>query len=243
MNFYTLGKKSNQPLVILHGWGNSGEQYKELAKILSEDFFVLVPDLPGFGKTPPASKPYDVTSYAKAVKKFLKTQGIDQAIFVGHSFGGRISMKLASHHPKLVKLLILTGAAGVEAFHFKRSLKRGAYWIAAKKLKLFSFLPPVRRLRERFYKNRDFGKVEGVMKETFKKVIKENLTKEAKQIQQQTLLLWGSKDQMTPVYDAEKMHKIIPHNYLKIFTRSGHKLPYEMPHEFAREVVQFVSKY
>lgn len=243
MNFSTFGKKNHKPLVILHGWGNSGEQYTELAKILGEDFYVLLPDLPGFGKTPPPNRPYDVRDYAKAVRKLLKDQGIEEAIFVGHSFGGRISMKLASKQPKLVKLLILTGAAGVEKFHLKRSLKRAAYWTIAKKLKLFSFLPPVKRMRERFYKNRDFGKVEGVMKETFLKIIKENLTKDAKNIQQHTLLVWGAKDQMTPLYDAEKMHKIIPHNYLKIFTRVGHKLPYEMPHEFAREIVQFVAKY
>jgi len=243
MNVSTFGRKNHQPLVILHGWGNSGEQYTELAKILAEDFYVIVPDLPGFGKTPPAKKPYDVSDYAKAVIRFLKKLGIEEAIFIGHSFGGRISIKLASKKPKLVKLLILTGAAGVEKFYWKRSGKRAAYWTVAKLSKLFSFLPPVKKLRSRFYADRDFGKVEGVMKQTFLKVIKENLTKDAKNIQQQTLLVWGAKDQMTPIYDAEKMHKIIPHNYLKIFTRVGHKLPYEIPHEFAREVVQFVSKY
>lgn len=242
MNYYTFGRKTNPTLVILHGWGNSGEQYKELAKILSEDFYVIVPDLPGFGQTAPPSKAFDVLAYAREVKRFLKAQGIEEAIFLGHSFGGRISIKLAGNEPKLVTKLILTGAAGVEKFKLKRSLKRGAFWIIAKKLKLFSFLPPVQRLRERFYRHRDFGKVEGVMKETFLKVIKENLTKDAKEITQPTLLLWGAKDQMTPIYDAEKMLKIIPHSYLKIFTRATHKLPYEMPHEFAREVVQFIGK-
>lgn len=243
MHFATFGKKKKSVLVILHGWGLSLKEYVELAKLLAEKFYVVVPEFPGFGQTPPPRRPFNVEDYAKALKKFLDEQEISQAHFIGHSFGGRVLLRLANLYPDLVKTLTLTGCPGIEKFHLKRSAKRAIYWSAAKALRLFTFIPPIKRLRTKFYAHRDLGQVEGIMKQTFLKVIKENLTADARKIQQPTLLLWGNRDQMAPVYDAEKMLKVIPHSHLKIFTKVGHKLPYEKPHEFAREVMQFVAKY
>lgn len=241
LNFISYGDQKLPDLVILHGWGLSGDSYKELAKLLSQDFHVIVPDLPGFGKTPVPKKAYSVSDYVVEVKKLLKEEKIDEVVIVGHSFGGRIAMKLAQNSPKLVKSIVLTGTPGVEKFHLKRSLKRAIYWSAAKGMKIVSFVPAVKRLRSRFYQTRDFGQVEGVMKETFLNVVREDLTIVAKKINQPTLLLWGARDQLAPVYDAEKMLKLMPHSYLKIFTKVGHKLPYEKPHEFAQEVLTFVN--
>lgn len=239
MHHYTLGKSSHPPLLLLHGWGLDGIQYQVLAKQLSRNWFVIVPDLPGFGKTEAPKKPYRLKDYVDEVKALMKELKIKQAVFVGHSFGGRISMKLAVSDPKLVSKLILTGAPGVERFHWKRSLKRLISWTAAKILKYFTWLPPIKKLRKRFYRNRDLGKLSGVMEQTFRQIISEGLTKTAKKIEQDTLLLWGAKDMMAPVEDAEKMLQVIPHSYLKIFTKVGHKLPYEKPHEFAQEVERF----
>jgi pimeloyl-ACP methyl ester carboxylesterase len=242
MHHYQLGSTKNPALVILHGWGLEGSKYRKLAEILSQDFQVIVPDLPGFGEAEEPARALALSDYARKVKAFLKEKNIHEAHFVGHSFGGRILMKMSTMSPKLVKSLVLTGAPGVEKFDFKRSTKRCIYWVFAKCLKIFGFLPPLKKIKKRFYSKRDFGKLEGVMKQTFLKVIGERLDKEAKKIQQPTLLLWGRRDQMAPARDAQKMLKIIPHSYLKIFTRVGHKLPYEKPYEFAREVLGFLDK-
>lgn len=241
MHHYQLGSAKKPVLVILHGWGLEGSLYKKLAELLSQDFHVIVPDMPGFGKTEAPSRAYRVIDYAHEIKAFLKEQGVSEAHFIGHSFGGRVTMKLANSSPKLVKSLVLTGTPGVEVFDIKRTVKRMIYWCGAKGLKLFAFLPPIKKLKHRFYSTRDFGKLEGVMKKTFLKIIRERLEKEAKVIKQPALLLWGRRDQMAPARDAQKMLKLIPHSYLKIFTRSGHKLPYEKPYEFSQAVTQFVG--
>jgi len=242
MYFYKLGQKKKSALIILHGWGIDGSKYKELAELLANDFYIIVPDLPGFGKTPEPKKSYKVADYARRVKDFMKEQRINEAFFIGHSFGGRITIKLASHYPKLVKKLVLTGAPGIEKFYWKRTLKRKVQWTAAKALKALTFVPPIKKLKQKYYAKRDIGKLDGVMKKTFLKIIRENLNTDAKQLKQPTLLLWGNRDQMAPVMDAEKMLKIIPNSYLKIFTKVGHKLPYEKAHEFSREVRQFFQK-
>ena len=242
MHFYKQGTKRKPALIILHGWGIDGSNYNKLAGLLAKDFYVLAPDLPGFGATPAPEKSYDVKDYADAVKELINEQNLKKVYLLGHSFGGRISIKLASHYTELVKGIVLTGVPGIERFNWKRSLRRGIYWTAAKGLKIFGFLPPIKKLKKKFYANKDFGKLEGIMKETFLKVIKEDLSKEAKNISCKTLLLWGAKDQMAPVIDAEKILKIIPQSNLKIFTKVGHKLHYEKAHEFAREVTNFLKK-
>lgn len=241
MHFIKLGRKNKPALIILHGWGLSSDKYKKLGSLLSGDFQVFIPDLPGFGNSEDPGKPYGNDDYAKEIIAFAKEQDIKEAYFIGHSFGGRIAMKLANKDPKLVKGLVLTGVPGVEKFYWKRSLKRFIYWSSAKSLKAFTFIPAVKKIRRKFYSNRDIGKLDGVMMETFNKIIKENLDNAAKKIQQPTLLLWGNRDQMALVIDAEKILTIIPHSYLKIFTKVGHRLPYEKPYEFAREVINFFT--
>lgn len=239
MQYFTVGQKDRFPLVLLHGWGLSGEKYRELAQIVSKHFYVLVPDFPGFGSSEAPAKPWTIEEYARALKMFLDDHQILSCIIVGHSFGGRVGIQLASMYPKLVKAFIMSGTPGIEAFDFRRSLKRFFYFSGAKLLKVFSFLPPVKRLKEKFYAHRDYGKLEGVMKGTFLKVIREKLDEPAKKIKCPTLLLWGSRDQMVFPKDAEKMLKLIPGSYLKIFAKVGHALPYERPHEFSREIIHF----
>ncbi len=242
MHSLSFGSRKKPCLVILHGWGLSSEPFAELGKLLSSDFYVIIPDLPGFGQTPEPKQPYDVSDYAKALKKFLKKEGISEAYFIGHSFGGRILLKLAHLDTQLVKALVLTGSPGVEAFKLKRTLRRMVLWGMGKFTKVFGFLPPVKRLKQRFYASRDFGKVEGVMKKTFLKVIRQRLSHDAKNLTQPALLLWGSRDTLVPVHDAQKLLETIPQAYLKVFANVGHKLPYAKPHEFAREAKQFFQR-
>jgi pimeloyl-ACP methyl ester carboxylesterase len=243
MNCKIFGSKKHPCIVILHGWGNSSEQYLVLARLLGKNFYVLVPDLPGFGKTSQPKEPYSVSDYGKEVEKLLEEKKIKKSYIIGHSFGGRIAIKLAAQKKTKIPALILTGTAGIEAFKWKRTVKRIIAWSLAKFLKPFCFLPPLKVLRNRFYRKKDFGALSGIMKRTFLKVIREKLDKYAKQIECPTLLLWGRRDMTTPVHDAEKILKLIPNSYLKIFTRVGHRLPYEKPHEFSREVIQFFSSH
>lgn len=284
--FKTFGQKSFTPLLILHGWGLSGETFYELAQLLSKNFYVLVPDLPGFGKSKVASQairsggadrggdgakdkgvlkigergnggtifstplsagpiegeptePWTVPHYAKAILSFMSEQDIRSASILGHSFGGQTALVMASINPERVQNLILCGASGVESFNLKRSAKRLMYLVASKLLKYLTFIPAVRRLKDRVYQSRDYSKVEGVMRETFKKVIKERQDEACRKVRCPVYLLWGQTDRLTPMHDADKLNALLPKSKLKIFSNVGHKLPYQKPFEVAREVLTF----
>ena len=101
-----LGK----PILFLHGWGSSSDSWSKVADEVSRaGFRVLIPDLPGFGKTPPPPQAWGVGEYAAFVEEFARTLNIFPCILAGHSFGGQVAVTLASLRPEretLVKLLI-----------------------------------------------------------------------------------------------------------------------------------------
>jgi pimeloyl-ACP methyl ester carboxylesterase len=238
--FKSFGERTNPPVVILHGWGIDGSNFYTLAELLSKHFYIMVPDLPGFGQSAEPQSPWAVSDYAKTILSFLSEQNIRSTSLIGHSFGGQTAIVMAAMAPNRITNLIITGASGVEAPNLKRSTKRTIYLVASKILKWFTFIPAIQKLKDRFYKNRDYNKVTGVMRQTFKKVIKERQNKACKKIECPTYLLWGNNDQLVPVQDADLINSLLPKSKLKIFANVGHKLPYAKPHEFAKEVETFL---
>jgi len=77
------------------------------------------------------------------------------------------------------------------------------------------------------------------MKETFKKVIEENLKTTINKVKIPVLLLWGKQDKMTPIKDAYYIKKVLPKTRLVIFNQEGHQLPYNRPKEIAQKINQW----
>ena len=105
LNFeYIKGKKqSNVKFVLLHGWGHCIENLKPIAKMLC-DYDCYLVDLPGFGKSPIPTDVLSISEYSSIVADFIKgfKNKDDKVVVIGHSFGGRISLDLASNYPSLV---------------------------------------------------------------------------------------------------------------------------------------------
>ena len=101
------------PVVLLHGWGASSELWRPIAGHLRASFTVLAPDLPGFGRTPSPPAGWSVEDYARWVLALLDRRGVGTAHLIGHSFGGRVAIKLAARWPDRVGKVVLTSSAGI----------------------------------------------------------------------------------------------------------------------------------
>lgn len=231
-------------IVILHGWGASGRKFKPLAsKLFKKGWNTLVLDLPGFSGQPPPPEEWGAGEYASWVYQKAKEKFGDQGFFVfGHSFGGRITIKLAAEGKKGIEGIILCSTAGLSRGN---PLKRWVFLILAKVGKLL-LLPgmkglaaPFRRLLYKAAREHDYEKTKGVMREVFKKVIAEDLRPLLPRIKAPTLIVWGKKDRMTPVSAAYLARKKIKKTKLLIFPRAGHRLPYERPEELASEITKW----
>jgi pimeloyl-ACP methyl ester carboxylesterase len=232
------------PLILLHGWGRSGEVFSTLQSILARNFCVFALDLPGFGQSPLPEKIWGVKEYARLVAVFCRRLGLKKFSLLGHSFGGRIALQLAARKPQKVEKLVLTGVPVLRKTGFKRTL----FWLVAKFSNLILFLPPLcflkNPLRRLFYfliKEHDYQRARGQLRKIFKKVIRHRPKKALGRIKVPTLVIWGSKDQVTPLENARFLKEKIKSSRLKVVANASHKLPYEEPIKFSQKIISFLK--
>ncbi|HJP67071.1 MAG TPA: alpha/beta fold hydrolase, partial [Actinomycetota bacterium] len=106
---YVIGRGS--PLVLLHGMGASKISWVPFLGPLSERHRLIVPDLPGHGESDKPPADYSPRFYARVVRHLLDQVGVDQAVVIGNSMGGRIGLELALRSSNRVKGLVLLCAA------------------------------------------------------------------------------------------------------------------------------------
>lgn len=100
MHYRVLG--NGQPLLLLHGFGESGTIWDLQSKKLAKEAMLLIPDLPGTGESPsPASGPFtSLEKYAALLTALLDTERIESCTLVGHSMGGYIALAFAEMFPE-----------------------------------------------------------------------------------------------------------------------------------------------
>lgn len=233
-------------ILILHGWGLQGNVYKELLRLFKQkEFRVLAPDLPGFGTEPLKKKTMTLNDYIEFVDNFIPKNIKGRYVIIGHSFGGRIAIKFTSSHPKNLSGLILTGAAGIR---HPLSMRSTIAFYFAKYLVVLFTIPPFSQWRGFFQKflyyftgELDYYKA-GHLKDTFKKIIAEDLTKYLTKISVPSLLVWGEKDRVIPISDGQFMNKHIKKSRLIAIRDATHKLPYQKPRLFLNACLPFLQK-
>ena len=111
--YKTHGTKENSAaILLLHGFLGNCEEWSEVANILKEGFFCIVPDLPGHGRTMPrAESDYTMPAAAKALLTLLNQEEVERCILVGYSMGGRLALYLTLNHPGSFSKLILESAS------------------------------------------------------------------------------------------------------------------------------------
>lgn len=234
------------PVVILHGWALSAKTFAPLVSELKKhDIHAMAPDFPGFDSLHIPPKPLSLGDYAEFLDTYFRKRQIEKPILIGHSFGGRVALKYQSEHPKNVTALILTGAPGFTPV----SRKKLALFITIAKIGgTILSLPVLYRLKDRvrlwyYYVigARDFYRAEGVMRETFKNIVKESLVSCMENVRVPTLLVWGANDIIVPEQIARRMEKVIRGSKLAVLPREGHNVPFTNPALFAQTVVPWIQ--
>jgi pimeloyl-ACP methyl ester carboxylesterase len=237
-----------QPVLILHGWGGSSDTWNHFLKQHTQrDAYAFISvDLPGFGKTDDPPVPWSVSDYVQFVRDFISALMLENVVVIGHSFGGRITIKLTSQYPEKVDAAILVAAAGIK--HPKNVKQRVSTFVAkqGKRLVNASFLerfePFLRKVLYKVIRENDYVQTKGVMRETFVKVISEDLSPFLEKIQMPTLIIWGTKDTYVPVSDAYTMHESINGSLLEVIHGARHGIHKEMPGRLYKLITHFIAK-
>jgi UDP-N-acetylmuramoyl-tripeptide--D-alanyl-D-alanine ligase len=239
------GPADAPPVVVLHGWGASIAAVASIQSFLSRTHRTVAIDLPGFGASDPPPVPWSSWEYVDLLRGFLAQRGIGRASFVGHSFGGKLSIVLAATCPEMVDRLVLVDSAGIrpkrDASYYARvyTFKAGRHLLSTAPLN-GSIGAPLQRLFDSRFGSDDFRQA-GSMRATLVRVVNEDVRHLLPRIAAPTLLIWGERDDSTPLSDGRLMERLIPDAGLVVFPGAGHYAYADDFDRFSRVVGHFLA--
>ncbi|MDR0589877.1 MAG: alpha/beta hydrolase, partial [Spirochaetaceae bacterium] len=199
-----------------------------------------------FGQSgePPAA--WGVDDYGDFVLKFMASLGISRVILIGHSFGGRIIIKLAARRelPVRITKIVLVNSAGIRP---RKTVRQKARLLLYRGVK---GILSVGGLKNRFpgllagwrkrHGSPDYLRASPRMRECLIRVINEDLTPCLPRIPCPALLIWGAEDQETPLGDGKLMERLIPGAGLVTLEKAGHYSFLDEPFIFGRVLDSFL---
>lgn len=218
----------DRTVVILQGWGTEMSLYDSMAASISSDYRVVQFDFPGFGGSDEPREPWAVDDYADFFLRLMDKLKINKATLIGHSYGGRVIIKLASRKnlPFDIERIVLVDSAGILPVKTPKQLRKIRRY---KRLKKFYSNPLIYKI---FHKqidawrdkqgSADYRNASPMMKQCMVKAVNEDLTDLLPLIKQDTLLVWGENDTATPISDGRLMEKSIPNAGLAVISNAGH---------------------
>jgi pimeloyl-ACP methyl ester carboxylesterase len=186
---------TGKDLVLLHGYLSNKEAFASQMEYFSRFYRVTAIDFLGFGGSRCLTKPFSVADYAAWTKEILTLLHVNNPHVIAHSFGCRVAVKIAAQDARFFDKMVLTGAAGV-------ILKRGfLYHIKVKAYRLVKRFAP--KFAEKRFGSAEYRLLSPVMKESYKKIVNEDLRACASRIENEVLLVEGEEDKVTPKKEAE----------------------------------------
>ena len=224
VNYTDAGE--GQCVLLLHGWGSSNKAYSFIINSFKDKARLVALDFPGFGDSDMPPEAWDVSDYVDFTVKFINALALEDIVLVGHSFGGRVIIKMVGSGLVEPRKIILLDSAGVKP---KRSLKGRLRTACFKTGKFFLTLPFLKKhtagaldsLRA-FFGSADYNSAPPVLRRTLVKVVNEDLCAYMPAIKCPTLLIWGENDTATPLWMGRIMEKEIPDAGLVIFEQDDH---------------------
>ena len=247
VNTHFRRQGSGEAMLLIHGFGSSTYTWRGVIDSLAKDFEVIAIDLPGFGLSQSLKTAPTVEAYVDFINAFMQTRGLEEAVFMGNSFGGEISWRFALKYPQCVRALILVDAAGYPhespaIFKLLRVPLLGeliagvnAKWIVRKNLQqvfVDDNLVTDAVVDNYYYRLLKTGNRETVLARARMKT--DTLYKALPHLRRPTLIIWGENDAWIPVANAHRFAAAIPQAQLQILPNCGHVPQEEKPDEVAR---------
>ena len=192
----------------------------------------------GFGGSDEPKEPWDVDGFADFFCRFMEVMQVKQATLIGHSYGGRVIIKLAAREsiPFEITNIILIDSAGVLPVRTTaQKWKIRKYKILKKFLNMkliYAMFPEVIDDWRSRQGSADYRNATPMMRQCMVKAVNEDLTELLPKIRQEVLLIWGDQDTATPIRDAHIMEEKIPNCGLAVIPGTGHFSFLEKPAQF-----------
>ncbi|MCB5292032.1 alpha/beta fold hydrolase [Arthrobacter sp. SO3] len=256
---------AGDPVLLLHGIGQSLDDWSEQHQRLAARHTVYSVDLPGFAYSEGVPGPATLARLAGALPAFLDALGVHEPLpVIGNSLGGALAMKFAADHQHRVSALVLADSAG-----FGTEVALVLRLLTVRPLGELLLRPDERASRRTvqsiFYDKalvtdarvehafalsqraahrqtvldiaRDLGTIAGIRAEW-----RTSLVGALAQLDIPTLVVWGDHDHILPFSHLESATAALPRAESHVFSKTGHMPQIERPDEFAAVVEEFLSR-
>lgn len=246
----TIGDRAAAPILFVHGFPISHEMWLPAADQVAEEAFCILPDLPGYGRTPPRPE-CSIASYADDLAGLLDAMGERRPVTMcGLSMGGIIALEFFRRHRSRLAALILCDTRynaetpeGVEVREkvARLALERGTRVVAETMIDraLGPHVEPM--IKARLMHLMCTTPAKGTAAGSRALGGRADSLGTLRDIDVPTLLVWGREDQITGLEIAQVFEREIPGSRLEIIEGAGHVPPMERPAEFAAVVKKFMK--
>jgi pimeloyl-ACP methyl ester carboxylesterase len=238
------------PLVLVHGFLGSSDMWNPQVKFFKDDFRVIAPALPGFGKSGAINSCDSIQCMAESILGSLEKRKIKSFNLLGHSMGGMIVQEIAKlAGEKILKLICYgTGPRGNIPGRFetidesRRKLKKNGLKNTAYRIAKTWFIEEDKA--EYFYLCEVAGKQTSIEAADNGLIAMKNWNgfENLKNIKNETLIIWGDQDKAYNFNQVETLNKNIPYSDLKIIKGCSHNVHLEKSDEFNIIVDKFLKR-
>lgn len=256
-NYYMIGEPQRAPLLLMHGMSTSGDSFRELMHGLADDYWLIAPDIPGFGFSE-STEPFTLPHLVEWLASFVEKLELPAVYLLGHSFGGIIASSFALAYPHHVEKLVLLAPAIIPGDNFPQwvltwSQTRTA--LNAVKLGNALMTSPIwleRQIRSQFYapsrhhdylwerRRLDYRNARS-SPDVIMAVAQENYSSRINEIEQPVLLIWGQQDTVLRVVNVERITERLPQADIHLLDECGHVPMIEQPEQVQQLIQTFLE--
>ncbi|MFC0187732.1 alpha/beta fold hydrolase [Fictibacillus aquaticus] len=247
-----------ETIILIHGFLSSTLSFRKLIPLLTKEYHVIALDLPGFGRSEKSRTfVYKLCNYGKLVIDFMNKLNIRQAVLIGHSMGGQVSLHAAKLAPDRVKKLVLLGCCG----YVKRASRSVIYcsyipffswgmrtWVMRKNVKdnLLAVLHDSKLVTKELIDGYSKPLTEAGFFHSLIRLLRHregDLERaDLQNIHTPVLMIWGREDKVMPVKTGYRLKHDLPDAKLIIYDNCGHLIMEEKPEDIISEVTKFLHE-
>ena len=262
VNYADIGERGTErPIVFVHGLGGQWQNWLENIPRFAQERRVVAVDLPGFGCSEMPPEAISIELYGRVVAELCRRLDLAPAVLVGNSMGGFVSAEVAIRSPEIVERLMLVASAGVSQMELAKrpvlAMAKAAGLLVTDnvvQMRATALRPRTRhwamslvaRHPSRLKADTMFeGMMKGAAKPGFEPALRANLDYDFRdrlpEIGCPVLVVWGEKDMIIPVSDADTFVELIPGARKVVMENTGHVPMVERPGTFDDLLADFLT--